>query len=792
MVYTDLCSFYFSVFDEHAVDMTLEEFVKLLRGERWKVQVEEYQRLKASGRETEAKKLKRKLAALVIAGRCNGSHAETNLKQWSGDAMLDVDKCNGRVSEFLQILKDTPWVKAAWRSVSYDGLKLVVRVEAESVDEYRLAYALVAWHVAQLLAFPCDMSCKNPTRPCFASYDPEAFFRPDTEVFPWRRFVTEHPDRVGEILAELKVKTPASASKPPVAASGMLHTFFNEFLEQNPFVDGKKNEFLLKLGRIARYKGVGEEELARLKTLAVERLAGMGCAAGDIPPRIDSGYRYADMNKGPETPASRAHKAQGSPMRYSEPNEEEEEAELEKLEADKLRREVPCLPDELFDRLPDFLKRGLMHVRNKRERDILLLSMITNISGCLPGVRMNYGGMVYSADLYLVALAGSGRGKGVMQLAAILPAAIQEYYDELNRKDEREYRQKLLKWNLEERLAAQEKRVPDLDQCPEMPVERILKVAPNISKSQLILALEAGGAVGLVMNASELDMISSAMHQEYGKHDDVMRAASQHEEVSSYFKTDHRLVVVSDPHLALCASGTPAQLHKFISSLENGMYSRVAFYVGQAHWEYKSANPGKARLDMRAYFKGMGEELLRMFIFLSGSPTEVVFAEEQWKEHTERFRTYLREVVAEDDDSPGAIVLRHGLMMSRIAMVLTALRKCEPQWNTSEWECSDEDFHTAMQIVDVLLEHSLLLSTSMDDTAGRIRPVKAFFKLRPVLKKMPREFTYSELMAAANEAGLPTASVKRYLLRLVYYQIVEKEDGKYRKTGKSWLRKPPK
>ena len=792
MVYTDLCSFYFSVFDEHAVDMTLKEFVELLRGERWKAQVEEYQRLKASGRETEAKKLKRKLAALVIAGRCEGSHAETNLKQWSGDAMLDVDKCNGRVSEFLQVLKDTPWVKAAWRSVSYDGLKLVVRVEAESVDEYRMAYALVAWHVAQLLAFPCDMSCKNPTRPCFASYDPEAFFRPDTEVFPWRRFVTEHPDRVGEILAELKVKTPAGASGPPVAASGMLHTFFNEFLEQNPFVDGKKNEFLLKLGRIARYKGVGEEELARLKTLAVERLAGMGCAAGDIPPRIDSGYRYADMNKGSGTPASRAHKAQGSPMRYSEPNEGEEEAELEKLEADKLRREVPCLPDELFDRLPDFLKRGLTHVRNKRERDILLLSMITNISGCLPGVRMNYGGMVYSADLYLVALAGSGRGKGVMQLAAILPAAIQEYYDELNRKDEREYRQKLLKWNLEERLAAQEKRVPDLDQCPEMPVERILKVAPNISKSQLILALEAGGAVGLVMNASELDMISSAMHQEYGKHDDVMRAASQHEEVSSYFKTDHRLVVVSDPHLALCASGTPAQLHKFISSLENGMYSRVAFYVGQAHWEYKSANPGKARLDMRAYFKGMGEELLRMFIFLSGSPTEVVFTEEQWKEHTERFRTYLREVVAEDDDSPGAIVLRHGLMMSRIAMVLTALRKCEPQWNTSEWECSDEDFHTAMQIVDVLLEHSLLLSTSMDDTAGRIRPVKAFFKLRPVLKKMPREFTYSELMAAANEAGLPTASVKRYLLRLVYYQIVEKEDGKYRKTGKSWLRKPPK
>jgi len=47
--------------------------------------------------------------------------------------------------------------------------------------------------------------------------------------------------------------------------------------------------------------------------------------------------------------------------------------------------------------------------------------MITNISGCLPGVRMNYGGMVYSADLYLVALAGSGRGKGVMHWRQFCP-----------------------------------------------------------------------------------------------------------------------------------------------------------------------------------------------------------------------------------------------------------------------------------------------------------------------------------------------------------------------------------
>ena len=801
MVYTDLCSFYFSVFDEHAIEMTLEEFVGYIRSERWKAQAEEYQRLVASGEKNKARAFKNKLAALVIAGRCKGSHAEEHLEQWSGDAMFDVDHCNGRALAFLQALKKVSWVKSAWRSVSYDGVKCVVRVEAEDVQEYRLAYAIVAWHIAQVLDFPCDMQCKNPTRPCFVSHDPEAFFHPDVEVFPWRLFVAEHPEKVKEILEELKVKTSAGEKNPaggapgqaetdparlPAPASGILRTFFNEFLAHNPFVEGKKNEFLLKLGRIARYKGVTEEELAQLKTLAVERLAGMDCAAGDIPPRIDSGYRYADGNEMPENDPFRVHKVQGSPRCYSDTEKDSEEVEKEKFEADKLRRAVPALPDELFDHLPEFLKHGILNVRNKREKDILLISMITNISGCLPGVRMNYAGMLYSADLYLVVLAGSGRGKGVMQLASILPSAIQAYYDELNKKNMREYQQNLLKWNLEERLAAQEKRVPDLDKRPEAPLVRILKVAPNISKSQLILALEASGTVGLVMNASELDMVSSAMHQDCGKHDDVMRAAFQHEEISSYFKIDQRLIIVSAPRLTLCASGTPAQLHKFISSLENGLYSRVSFYIGQAPWKYQSANPGKDRLDMRAYFKEMSEELLRMFIFLSGSPTEVLFTEGQWDEHAKRFSEHLREVVAEDDDSPGAIVLRHGLMAARIAMVLTALRKCEPQWNTSEWTCSDEDFRTAMQIADVLLEHSLLLSTSMDDSSKGIKPVKFFFRLRPVLNKLPETFTHSELLAAAKEEGISPSSAKRYLSRLVCFQIVEKEDGMYKKTGNPW------
>lgn len=91
-------------------------------------------------------------------------------------------------------------------------------------------------------------------------------------------------------------------------------------------------------------------------------------------------------------------------------------------------------------------------------------------------------------------------------------------------------------------------------------------------------------------------------------------------------------------------------------------------------------------------FRKLSEEVLRIFVFLSGSPTEVCFTPGQWEEHTQRFSNVLQEVVSEDDDSHGAIVFRHGLIAARIAMVLTALRKCEPMWNVQQCRCTDEDF----------------------------------------------------------------------------------------------------
>ena len=686
-----------------------------------------------------------------------------------------------------------------------------MRIEAVTAEEYVQAYAVVAWHIGRVIDFPCDMSCKNPTRPCYASYDEEAFCKPRFELFPWREFLKEHPDKVAQIMEELKVRpvapgpatgtasepapgiAPETASQPASEPpSGILRTFFNDFLAHNAFIPGAKNDFLLKLGRIARYKGVSESELRQLEELAVERLSDAGCPPEDIIPKMDAGYRYVDQMKLSDYQRNNTnnwgHKDQGSSLCFSGPMGEDEKAEEERLEADKLHRDAPCFPKSVYDALPDLLVSGLKAARNSREKDRLLLGMLANLSGCLPGVWMNYADMCYTPHFYAMSLAGAGRGKGIVTLGSILPDAVQRYLEDKNKTLQSEYDKKQLAWALEERLAIQEKRVPDIDKRPEPPVKRMLKISPNISKSQLIMALEEAGTQGVVINASELDMLTNAMKQDCGKHDDVLRAAFHHEETSSYYKTDKRMVVAHAPHLALCLTGTPSQLHRFISSLENGMYSRMAFYIGEGQWEWISAAPMEGGTDHVKLFRKLSEEVLRMFIFLSDSPTEVCFTPEQWEEHTQRFSNVLQEVVSEDDDSHGAIVLRHGLIATRIAMVLTALRKCEPMWNVQQCRCTDEDFHVAMDIVKVLLEHSLLLSTTVSavESGKEVKPMKKFYRICSVLAQLPEYFTYTQLSEVAKEHGIPVSSLKRYLVRLIEMRIIEKEGRMYHKLCKSW------
>ena len=78
----------------------------------------------------------------------------------------------------------------------------------------------------------------------------------------------------------------------------------------------------------------------------------------------------------------------------------------------------------------------------------------------------------------------------------------------------------------------------------------------------------------------------------------------------------------------------------------------------------------------------------------------------------------------EESEGSVSVVLRHGLNTARLAMIFTALRKFDEQWSFHEMTCSDDDFRRVMAVMEVLLQHSLMLSTTLRrEVAARWRCV---------------------------------------------------------------------
>lgn len=84
--------------------------------------------------------------------------------------------------------------------------------------------------------------------------------------------------------------------------------------------------------------------------------------------------------------------------------------------------EEQCRPfdDNIYDHLPQDIKHLLSIAKDKRERDITLLSIITISSNLFPALRTIYGNKKYSAHLYTCVIAEAGAGKGGAMNSVIL------------------------------------------------------------------------------------------------------------------------------------------------------------------------------------------------------------------------------------------------------------------------------------------------------------------------------------------------------------------------------------
>ena len=806
-----------SVRSKQSQTISLQEYVNKVRSNTFKAQVEEYRRLAAlPGHEAEAQRVKDGMPCIVPAGVCSGGHAVKNLVKHSGLLQIDMDHTLLRTAEVCRLLCELPYVTVVHKSFSQNGVRAFVRVAAEDVmRNYEQLYAAVGEAVSRHAAHNYDSKCKILTQPSFYSWDADAYYNPDAETFKmqWGEETGKEAGTISEtaanaggtvsrgIISEVTDSgrtvsggaisgvtdsgvTNSEKSASGATAPGFLVQFLNDFEHRNPFRRGERNDLALKLGRVSRSKGFSKKELEEVISLFIRRYAATDFTAEDIRQRITAGYQFIDsLPQKTEIPGEGSNRVH-FPYDPAEPPDagSEEEDLLEKN--NELRAQSPYIPDSAYSGLPQFLKDCVQYASDPRERDITLLGSLNCCSALFPGVSFFYKNALYSSHFYHALVANAAAGKGVVAFILSLLDATQEYYDRQRRDQKKAFEKAQMAWEAEVHQALREHRSPDSDKKPEEPKAKYLKTSSTTSKSRLLEQLATNGELGCHMSSTEINTLISSLAQDYGKYEDILCKAAHHEEISQSYKIDGDPIVVPRPHLALIMSGTPEQFTGFFRSHENGLYSRFLIYTRQLNPHWETCAPGEGRVDLREHFHTLGKKLFEMHKLLLESPTLVTFTPGQWERHTQQFGVWLKSALVEGKEFPTSIVFRHGLLAMRLASILTIFRKWDDYRYAKEYCCTDADFDTAMQIIATVIEHSLLLGTSLPDTGHPPVAMRKFHQFEDVLKKLPRIFSYIDFINAAKELGISVSTAKRYLRKAVEQELVVKQKDKYRKRRK--------
>lgn len=746
-----------------------------------------YRQLLEEGKKQEAQDLKKSQECAVFGGVCRGGRGERYLTEVSGVAGFDLDHVGGRVDELKEKLR-LPFVYAVYTTFSGEGIRVVVNMGTRDVALIRSRYLLVAAFIGRLCGHPCDMQCKDIARASFTSFDPGIWINPgEVEPFPLSerdlreeavRDVAYGADGFPPPQADGEAGTPAGGTGEE---GGMIAGLLHDFMKNNWGGEGNRNNFFIHLGRFAGFRHLSPSELDELIRLTVAELQDDEYGAVQIGGRMKWGYSHAGTaGKKPRNCQTFNSVSYTCADNLEKLYLAETEGVNDGLEPDKL----PLIPDRVYEGLPSLLTRGLAAARSDWERDMLFLSMLANLSGCMPYVELNYADKICSTHLYFFAIAKVGSGKGVLALAAQLPRLIQRDFDKDNDRRMAQYRRELAEWEQRRRS----KQPAGDDDEPEEPVRKCILQPASTSHSRLVRSI-AENPLGVIINSTELDMLTNSLNQDCGHFDDILRAAFHHEEVSIDYKIDKRKIVAYESRVAGSLGGTHGQFIRFVRNEENGMFSRGMYYTVAQKPRWISGKPKKGRLDSGALFRNLSMEVFKMYNFLSGSPTNVLLTDGQWERHDETFTRMLAEVSMEEGSDKEGVVYRLGLIVCRLMAILTALRKYEAGWSMKDVYCSDEDFDRAMSIAEVLLEHGMSLSTIFPEPSVKPKQMNYYFKYRDVLSEVPTVFTRAELLAACLKRNYSESTCDRILSRAKKDMFIEKEGNKYVKKGFAWYKK---
>ncbi len=384
----------------------------------------------------------------------------------------------------------------------------------------------------------------------------------------------------------------------------------------------------------------------------------------------------------------------------------------------------------VYENLPEPLK-GLTNLFEGRERDVVLLSCLGVLSGCLPKVYGIYGGKKVYANMYIMIIAPPASGKGSINYSIGL---IEEIHN------------KVLNESLKIAEECKNNKEKDDGDCPGLKI----KIIPgNISSSQIYSSL-ADSHYGSIIIESEADTITNAIKQDWGNFSDVLRKTFHHETISISRKKDNFYLEIKEPKLSMVLSGTPDQIKPLVQSKENGLFSRFLFFYFNESGGWN--NVFDVKQDLTVEFRRVGKDItcpLYAMLFQNINEIEFNYSESQISGFNRLMSRITEAVIEKHADGFVSNVRRHGLILFRISMVLTVIRNySDGTLDINEPIISNDiDFEIACSITENLLRHALQIYNDISETLLSQEDDTLLFALKET-------FTRKEAIKIADGIGM--------------------------------------
>jgi len=456
----------------------------------------------------------------------------------------------------------------------------------------------------------------------------------------------------------------------------------------------------------------------------------------------------------------------------------------------------------------DYISRKIFDLNNDSipKRDAMLLGAYNVLSGLMGGANFIengkdedtdlkvkrsgvygvYDGRRVYAPLFNIIYSSAGNEKGNLIFNKQLATPVRM---EMLRKYEAE------KAEYDAAVAAFDaKNKKDRGTTPEKPVYRDPFVPGNSTSSAVYRALKANGGWGL-MYETEPDTVSTMLDSDYGNYSDLMRKAHHHETLSMTRVTDDVHIDINEPRLSILLTCTPGQLPALFPSFENGLGSRFLFYY-MPDEDVKFHDVFAKKKPFADIYKDFGDYFLPMFHAMQqrvGHPIEFVLSDDQKKLFLDTYQGVLEEQFGMLGKGIRAFVFRLALENFRYAMILTVLRKLT-EWHESfnpsdprdifpeeknALVCDNRDFHTAMTIVECLINHTARVYSVMEEEDKR-NPFAKIGKVpdneQQLFMALPEgEFRTAELLQVAKGLNIPERSAKEMLRDLTFkYEVLNR------------------